>query len=197
MTGDLALGPAVGHAATPAELASVHADLEALDDLVGRDPAQAAACARDIAARAALLGDHVSVALARVGEAEAVQRDGDPAGAADIVTRLLGETDATGRGAEATVRASWVLSRVFTDLGDRPTALEHALDAVAASPTTSPSACGPGSCSPSRTSSTSSGASRTPAPGTPGPRSSRSGTRSCTCGSSTTAPTASWTAGTQ
>ncbi|GAB3451130.1 GGDEF domain-containing protein [Kineococcus endophyticus] len=132
MTGDLALGPAVGHAATPAELASVHADLEALDDLVGRDPAQAAACARDIAARAALLGDHVSVALARVGEAEAVQRDGDPAGAADIVTRLLGETDATGRGAEATVRASWVLSRVFTDLGDRPTALEHALDAVAA-----------------------------------------------------------------
>lgn len=135
MTGDLALGPAVDPAVPSAvggdTPAAVHADLVALDDLVGRDPSRAAVVARDIAARALGWGDLVSVALARVGEAEAVQRAGDPAQAADIVTRLLSETDLTGRGAEATVRASWVLARVFTDLGDRPTALEHALDAVA------------------------------------------------------------------
>ncbi|MEZ0165952.1 diguanylate cyclase [Kineococcus sp. LSe6-4] len=128
---DLTLEPAPGAAPVPAALAAVHADLADLDDLVGRDPAPAAARARDIAARAAALGDVVSLALARVGEAEAVQRAGDPAGAADIVTRLLQEVDAGTRGAEATARASWVLCRVFRDLGDRSTALEHALDAVA------------------------------------------------------------------
>ncbi|MEW1959125.1 GGDEF domain-containing protein [Kineococcus sp. NPDC059986] len=123
---------AAGPVARAEAVAAVHADLTALDDLIGRDPVRAATRAREIAVLAAELGDVVAVSLARVGEAEAVQRAGDPAGAADKVTRLLTECDADVRGAEATSRASWVLSRVFTDLGDRPTALEHALDAVAA-----------------------------------------------------------------
>ncbi|MEZ0491723.1 diguanylate cyclase [Kineococcus sp. TBRC 1896] len=141
MPGDLTLDAAVDPAAAEpaaagtsreAALSAVRADLDDLDDLVGRDPDQAAAHARDIAARAAQLGDVSSLALARVGEAEAVQRAGDSPTAADIVTRLLTEHDAAVRGAEVTVRASWVLCRVLRDLGDRPTALEHALDAVAA-----------------------------------------------------------------
>ncbi|WP_432563341.1 tetratricopeptide repeat-containing diguanylate cyclase [Kineococcus sp. SYSU DK003] len=104
-------------------------ELDEIEELVGSDPARAARVARALAGRADVAGVPDAVACARVREAEAVQRIGDGAGAAALVARLRQEHADLPR--EVTVRASWVLARVFTGLGDRPTALEHALDAAA------------------------------------------------------------------
>ncbi len=105
-------------------------ELDELDDLVGMDPAEGARVARSLAGRAWDLGARGAVACARVWEAEALQRDGDGAAAAAAIAAVRREhPDLT---SELRVRASWVLARSFTDIGDRPTALEHALDAAAA-----------------------------------------------------------------
>ncbi len=104
--------------------------LDGLDDLVGSDPAAAVERTRLLQRRAEELGSARAAAAALVWRADAEQRRGDAAGAAALVTRARESGQLTG---EALVRACWVLSRVFTDLGDRPTALEHGLDAVAAS----------------------------------------------------------------
>ncbi|NYD23204.1 diguanylate cyclase [Kineococcus aurantiacus] len=103
-------------------------DLAALDELIGADPQRAAESALALAERAVALGDADAAVLARVGQAEAVQRGGDSAGAAHLLTQLRAQHDELGP--EAAVRVAWTLARVFTDLGDRPTALEHALDAA-------------------------------------------------------------------
>jgi diguanylate cyclase (GGDEF)-like protein len=104
--------------------------LAELEDLAGSDPGLAASRARVLQERARALGDADSVARARVWEAEAVQRAGDTAAAAALVAQVRRERPDLPR--DLVVRSSWVLSRVFTDIGDRPTALEHALDAAAA-----------------------------------------------------------------
>jgi diguanylate cyclase (GGDEF)-like protein len=101
-----------------------------LEDLVGSDPVRAASEARLLQERARALADDESVARAQLWEAEAVQRAGDTAAAAALVAQVRREWPALSR--ELTVQACWILSRVFTDIGDRPTALEHALDAAAA-----------------------------------------------------------------
>ncbi|WP_146149334.1 GGDEF domain-containing protein [Kineococcus rhizosphaerae] len=121
MTGHVALDPA---------RALLRRDLAALDDLVGADPQRAEALAGELAERASALGDADALVLARLGLAEAVQRTGDSAAAARLITDLRAQHDHLGP--EAAVRVPWLLARVFTDLGDRPTALEHALDAAAA-----------------------------------------------------------------
>ena len=102
-----------------------------LEDLVGSDPARAASEARLLQERARALDDDDSLTRARVWEAEAVQRDGDTAAAAALVAQVRRQRPDLPR--ELAVQCSWILSRVFTDIGDRPTALEHALDAAAAS----------------------------------------------------------------
>ncbi|GAB6904136.1 tetratricopeptide repeat-containing diguanylate cyclase [Kineosporia succinea] len=105
-------------------------ELAALDDVVGFDPARALDRARRLQEAAEQAGDHDSTVSALLWQAEAHQRDGDPAASAGVITRTR-ETLAP-LTAEHAVRASWLLSRVHTDLGDRPTALEHVMDAVGA-----------------------------------------------------------------
>jgi diguanylate cyclase (GGDEF)-like protein len=105
-------------------------ELAALDDVVGFDPAAAMRQAQVLRDRAEELGDHQSTVSALLWQAEAAQRDGQPATAASLINHVR-ETFAP-LGPEHTVRAAWLMSRVYTDLGDRPTALEHVMDAVTA-----------------------------------------------------------------
>lgn len=122
VVGDVALDPEPNR--------RLHRELDALEDFVGLDPAGAAVRARALGVRARLLADAGALAAAQVWEAEAVQREGDAAAAVALVTAVRRDHPTLPR--VLSVRASWVLARVFTDLGDRPTALEHALDAAAA-----------------------------------------------------------------
>ncbi|MGI4894271.1 MAG: GGDEF domain-containing protein [Janthinobacterium lividum] len=111
-------------------LVQLYAALADLEDLVRSDPDRAALRALDLQDRAAELGDTPAVANAIIAHAEAVQRGGDSAMAAVLIKQAK---DVGGQlSSELRVRASLILARVFTDLGDRSTALEHALDAVAA-----------------------------------------------------------------
>ncbi|MGI4896289.1 MAG: GGDEF domain-containing protein [Janthinobacterium lividum] len=118
-------------AAVPLDaLGQLHAELADLEDLVGSDPGAAALRTGELQERAEQLGDSGAAASAIVWRAEAVQRGGDPAMAAALIKQAQ---DAGGQlSSEVRVRASWVLARIFTDLGDRPMALEHAFDAIAA-----------------------------------------------------------------
>ncbi|GAA3636887.1 hypothetical protein GCM10022223_64390 [Kineosporia mesophila] len=112
------------------ERARLAEELAALDDAVGLDPARALDRARGLQERAEELGDHDATVSALLWQAEAYQRDGEPAAAAAIVNQTR---DAHAPlGAEHTVRACWLTARIYTDLGDRPTALEHVMDAVGA-----------------------------------------------------------------
>jgi len=114
--------------ARSAQVAALWADLAELEELVGADPATAVDRARELGRRAVELADVPASANALVWEAEAVQRSGGTAEAAALVARALLEHPQLT--SELRVRTSWVLARVFTDLGDRPTALEHAMDAA-------------------------------------------------------------------
>ncbi|MCD5311342.1 GGDEF domain-containing protein [Kineosporia babensis] len=112
---------------TPAQLTQ---ELAALDDVVGFDPAGALRQATALRARAEELADHDATVSAILWQAEASQRDGEPAAASVLINQVR---DAFAPlSAEHTVRAAWLMSRVYTDLGDRPAALEHAMDSVAA-----------------------------------------------------------------
>ena len=107
----------------------VRARLAALEDLVGSDPAAALVRVRRLTAEAAALGDDLAARTGLAWEADALQRLGETAAAIAVLADLRA---AAALPAELAVRASWVLARVFTDVGDQATALEHVLDAAAA-----------------------------------------------------------------
>ncbi len=105
-------------------------ELAALDDVVGFDPAGALRQARVLQERAEALNDHEATVSALLWQAEASQRDGEPAPAASLINHVRDAFSPLSD--EHTVRSAWLMSRVHTDLGDRPTALENVMDAVAA-----------------------------------------------------------------
>jgi len=105
-------------------------ELAALDKVVGFDPATARQQAVALQERAEALGDRVAIASALMWQAEAAQRDGEQGTAAALINRIRDEFAPLEP--EQVVRLAWLLARVHADLGDRPTALEHAMDAVAA-----------------------------------------------------------------
>jgi diguanylate cyclase (GGDEF)-like protein len=116
--------------ATEAERTRLTQELAALDDVVGFDPAGALRQARTLQERAEALNDHEATVSALLWQAEASQRDGRTAPAAALINHVRDAFSPLS--AEHTVRSAWLMSRVHTDLGDRPTALEHVMDAVAA-----------------------------------------------------------------
>lgn len=102
--------------------------LEGLEDLVGSDPAAALARARQLSLEADVAGDVVTAWSARTWQAEALQRLGETSAAAALVAELRAADVVLP--AEVTVRAAWILARIFTDVGDHVTALEHVLEAT-------------------------------------------------------------------
>ncbi len=178
-----------------ADRASVHADLTAWTTSWPR-PGAGRACARDIAARAERLGRprQRRARPGRGGRSRPARRRPRGRGRHRHAPAERHRRHG-GRGRGHRPRLVGPVPRLHRPRR-RPTALEHALDAVAAFSDDVPQRLRTrvlltvadlldelGGVEDART-----WYSR--------PRSSRSGTRSCTCGSSTTAPTASWTAGT-
>jgi diguanylate cyclase (GGDEF)-like protein len=99
-----------------------------LDDVVGSDPATGLELARAAAAQAAGPDRDLVLVWAASWEAEALQRLGRYAESAALVRGL----QARELPAEVDVRLRWVLARVFGQLGDMATSLEHAMDAATA-----------------------------------------------------------------
>ena len=104
--------------------------MSSFDELVGRDPSAALERACSLQSSGGAAHDPRVTTWAMIWQAEALQRLGDAFGSALLVRRVLELADDLPR--EIIVRASWLLARVYTDVANYPTALEHALDAAAA-----------------------------------------------------------------
>ncbi|MEV6342732.1 diguanylate cyclase [Actinoplanes sp. NPDC051851] len=120
-----------GNAAAPAAFAARAAELDDLEDWVGRDPAGRAARAAEVELDAANDGDDVSRMRARLIQADVAERTGSLKAAAEAMW-LINEW-AQAHGIRYLIaRSHLLLGRTYRNLGDVAALLEHAVAAVEA-----------------------------------------------------------------
>ncbi|WP_203823375.1 sensor domain-containing diguanylate cyclase [Actinoplanes palleronii] len=131
MTGTALMRTAADSAAVPAAFAARAAELDDLEDWVGRDPAGRSARAVEVEQDAAADGDAVARMRARLIQADAAERSGELKAAAEAMW-LINEW-AHARGNRYLIaRSHLLLGRTYRNLGDVAALLEHAVAAVEA-----------------------------------------------------------------